>query len=583
MRVLRGQGPVITSVAAIVALATLIAAGNVSAQGVPAQGVPGFRPGTESERLAPPLQPRATPEISVPQGTGQVIPPEAEAIKFTLSAVTIQGSTVYSDQDLLPLYQEFLGKEVTLGDVYRLAAALTLKYREDGYVLSKAVVPAQRVRDGVVAITTIEGYIDGIKIEGNEWVKDRVLAYVEKVLEKRPLNITDLERYLLLANDAAGITARSVIRPSPSNHGASELTVITEYNPIAASVSRDNYGSKYIGPLTDTFDVTTKSLSGWGDRISLKEVRGHPLHTMQLRQINTALPIGNEGLTLNFEASTARSRPQYILGALDIETATDSRSGWLSYPIIRSRPQNLSLDFGFKHKNVGTDVFQTRQTTDKSASFFARSTYDVADSWEGVSVVSLTATRGGVPWFDLTDRDENSSRPDARRTALKYSGEVLRQQPIANGFGVTMGVSGQWSNDRMLASEEFSAGGRSYGRGYDSGEITGDQAVAAKLELTFDDAPDTWFLQRYQLYAFYDFAATWNLDDADNGSKHTGTGTERSTLASTGIGIRSKIQPWLSLDTEIAKPLTRVPGTRLTEQEDERKRPMLFMWLRFSY
>lgn len=575
MRIWRGIG---SALAANVVVSAVLIAGPVSAQ-----ERPGFRPGTESERLAPPLQPKAAPDISVPPGTGQIIPPEAEAIKFTLSAVTIQGSTVYGDQDLLPLYQELLGKEVSLGDVYRLAAALTLKYREDGYVLSKAVVPQQRVRNGSVLITVIEGYIDGINVEGDEWVRGRVLAYVEKVLEKRPLNIADLERYLLLANDAAGITAKSVIRPSPKNHGASELTVIAEHNPIAAAVSRDNYGSKYIGLLTDTVDLTTKSLTGWGDRISIKEVRGHPLDTMRLRQLNTALPIGNEGLTVNFEASYARSRPIYILGPLEIETFTDARSGWLSYPIIRSRPQNLSLDFGFKHKNVGTDVFSTRQTTDKIANFFARGTYDVADAWDGVNVVSVTATRGGVPWFDLTDRDAASSRPDARRTYQKYTAEMLRQQQIANGFGVTLGMTGQWSSDRMLSSEEFSAGGRSYGRGYDSGEITGDQAVAAKLELTFDDMPDTWFMQRYQLYAFYDFAATWNLDESDNGSGHTGTGTERNTLASTGLGVRARIQPWLSLDTEIARPLTRVPGTRLTEREEERKGPMLFMALRLSY
>ncbi|HIF33642.1 MAG TPA: ShlB/FhaC/HecB family hemolysin secretion/activation protein, partial [Planctomycetaceae bacterium] len=73
----------------------------------------------------------------------------------------VDGSTVYSGRDLLPLYENFLGSEVSLTDVFQIARRITVKYRGDGYILSRAVVPAQQIQAGVVTIDVVEGFVSG--------------------------------------------------------------------------------------------------------------------------------------------------------------------------------------------------------------------------------------------------------------------------------------------------------------------------------------------------------------------------------------------------------------------------------------
>ena len=89
-------------------------------------------------------------EPIIPEGDEVVPPSESEAIKFVLSGILVEGSTVYDEPEFLPLYESMLGEEVSLGDIYRLAGRISAKYRGDGFILSRAVVPAQRIRDGLV-------------------------------------------------------------------------------------------------------------------------------------------------------------------------------------------------------------------------------------------------------------------------------------------------------------------------------------------------------------------------------------------------------------------------------------------------
>src|SRR6185503_17583679 len=101
----------------------------------------------------------------------------------------VTGSTVYTPEQLAPIYKDRLGKQVTLLDVYQIAAAITAKYRSDGYVLSQAIVPQQQIRAGVVQIQVIEGRINRITIRDEDKITsyNYLLRYAEKIKESQPL------------------------------------------------------------------------------------------------------------------------------------------------------------------------------------------------------------------------------------------------------------------------------------------------------------------------------------------------------------------------------------------------------------
>src|SRR5262245_44067663 len=111
----------------------------------------------EAPRPQPPTPP---PELEVPELRlpGRA-PPGAEEMQFTLQNLVIEGSTVYPPATLEALYADRLGQRVSVQKIFEIAAAIETKYREDGYILTRAVVPAQRIEGGIVHIRVVEGYV----------------------------------------------------------------------------------------------------------------------------------------------------------------------------------------------------------------------------------------------------------------------------------------------------------------------------------------------------------------------------------------------------------------------------------------
>jgi hemolysin activation/secretion protein len=62
------------------------------------------------------------------------------------------------------LYEEHIGKDITLDFPWTLADAITSKYRDQGYFLTRAYVPEQDIKGGVITIKIIEGYIGQVDL-----------------------------------------------------------------------------------------------------------------------------------------------------------------------------------------------------------------------------------------------------------------------------------------------------------------------------------------------------------------------------------------------------------------------------------
>ena len=125
---------------------------------------PSELPGRERERFAqrptPQAQP-AGPAITLPS---TVAPKGAEKVFLRVRGVRITGSTVYTAEQLAPLYADLINQRVPLTAIYALAQRITAKYGNDGYVLSRAMVPPQQLNPSgaIIHIEIAEGYIDKV-------------------------------------------------------------------------------------------------------------------------------------------------------------------------------------------------------------------------------------------------------------------------------------------------------------------------------------------------------------------------------------------------------------------------------------
>ena len=173
---------------------SLTAASSATAQIRPT--IPGaVEPGRQFERVQPPITvPQADLEFSIPTPRRTTKPQGSDDLKFTVQDVAIEGNTLFYKAALAPLLAPVLGREITVRDLRAVADAIELKYRTAGYVLTRAIVPPQRVGNGAFRIRVIEGFIKAIVVEGaSPSTKARIVSKLETLID-RPAQLGIMER-----------------------------------------------------------------------------------------------------------------------------------------------------------------------------------------------------------------------------------------------------------------------------------------------------------------------------------------------------------------------------------------------------
>ncbi len=533
----------------IVCLALLFSqsASAFDAAAVAAQIPSLFDAGQVSKRLnASPTLPAATASV-----THQLKPEtpiqSAQKISFKLTKIILSGNTVFTDAQIAAIYQAKLNTTITLSDLQQITEEITKKYREAGYVLSRAILPPQQIKKGVVKIQIIEGYINNVSINGDAGpAKKLLLEYAEKAKRSHPMQIADLEHYMLLANDLPGYKVAAILNPSTTTSGAADLVLNVTRSRVAFMTSYDNYGTRYLGPQQVTASGSVYSLIAGGSMDLFRAVettRGRDLHYGEYLHTQ---PIGSNGLNLSVDANYTQTQPGFVLTPLLIVARNATGYMDLSYPVIRSRSTNLYLHSTANYQNVTSTILSSPFYQDRIRSIIVGGAFNHLDHWFGLNTVSLDIEHGFPIWGAHTHTLQ--SNPFGRTVFTKENLTLARLQQINARFSLLGSVHGQYSNEPLLATEQFIYGGTDYGRGYDPSAIVGDRGAAGKLELRADTSPELRFLQAVQYYAFYDAGIIWNINETNL--------PLRQTAMSTGVGARINFMNHLSGNVYVAKPLT---------------------------
>ncbi|MCJ7601493.1 MAG: hypothetical protein MUO63_08310 [Desulfobulbaceae bacterium] len=504
-------------------------------------------PGQIEKQFKAPVTPKSVLEPVIPEFDGKEAPPEqAGKITFVLSGITVGGSTVYQPADFEPLYKQYLGRHVSLLQIYEIARAITAKYRNNGYILSRAIVPPQKIRNGIVHIKIIEGYINKIIIEGGRRDSRNLFErFGEKITQSIPLQIKILERYLLLADDLPGTAVQSVLRPAQNEQGASELVISVTQKMVQGSLGLDNRGSKYIGPVQLATLIDLNSLFTLSEKSRFRYI-ATPEDSEELRYFDFLHEemLDAEGTKITLQASRVLSEPGYSLDPLEVKGASTTFAAAVSRPFIRSRAKNFGLYCNFSYRESKNDMLDSKLFEDRLRVVRLGGSYDFVDSFKGINLIALEISKG-LNIFNNTDRTDDQSRANGRSDFFKSTADLFRLQRLSSHCNLLIAATGQYAPHSLLSSEEFSLGGAQFGRGYDQSEINGDYGAAGKLELQYSGSPDLPYLKAWQFYGFYDGGAVW--EDIDH---------ERQSLTSAGIGVRFNLTDWMSGYVELAKPLT---------------------------
>ncbi|MCB9963739.1 MAG: ShlB/FhaC/HecB family hemolysin secretion/activation protein [Rhodospirillales bacterium] len=547
---------------AVFGLGLLLMSSSVLAQSLPESALSTAEPGRAFEQFKEESLTRPfSPVIQIEDAMTDAAPANAERVKLKLSSLNLKGVSVYTEADLNHIYDAKLGQTVSLKDVYDIARQLKLKYRNDGYLLAQVVVPPQTIENGLVELQVVEGVIDSVTIQGEESAStDLIRRYANQLTMGQALNARDLERQLLLINDLPGISARSVLSPSPNRTGAADLRIMIERDPFDAQVGVNNYGSRYLGPVQLSAAASVNNrLFDMNERLSAQIVTApktaNPFdYELGYIGLSYQQPIWNKGTVLEAFYGHTDTEPGFDLKQFDVKGRSNYVSLKLEHPFLRSRAQNLYGRVLFDWRDVTTaNNLPEPSRHDHIRALRAGMRYDLLDTLLGVGVNAIDLELAhGLGLFGASDKsDANLSRTFGDPDFFKATIALQRLQRLSRDINLLVSGQGQWAAQSLLASEEFGVGGMmGIGRGFDPSEIVGDDGIAGKIELQWN-RPVAWSLvQDYQVFGFFDAGHVWNGDASTSALKE-------ETATSAGLGLRAKVTDKVKADLTLAIPLNR--------------------------
>lgn len=470
-----------------------------------------------------------------------------EKIRFKLTKVIIKGNTVYTDEQLQTIFQPYINTVISLAKLQDLVKEVTKKYRRDGYLLSRAIILPQVIKDGVVAIQVVEGFISEVTLQGDLGMSKVLFEkYGQHLTKEKPFQASVLERDMLLMNDTPGFTVKAVIRPSKTVPAGAELVLVTERQKGSGYISYDNFGTRFIGPQEITLSGSLYSTFFPGDINTLRYVTVPHSTELELIEYTHTHPIGINGLRFTLGGNYTATHPLFTLAPLDVFGRSFYAFTDFSYPLLRSRTGNIFVHTALNYENIVSTILGAPFYDDRLRSLVIGGNADGIDRWNGINNIGIELEQG----FDILGAEKHvrQSRPLGVPNFTKVSFTGSHLQWFTQRFAIFGAIEGQYALNPLLAAEQFAYGGSDFGRGYDPSQIVGDDGIGAKVELRWNASPAWKYLQAIQPYVFYDAGKIWNRDGVS-------LPAEQSAM-STGVGARFIFMPSLTGNFYIAKPLT---------------------------
>lgn len=505
----------------------------------------------------------STAQPRVTQGLESTMAPaEAAQVILSVERIEVVGSTVYDPAELATDTEIVTGQTVPLTDVFAVAAAITARYRNDGYSLSRVIVPLQELdADGaVIRLEVVEGYVEEVRWP-DELSRYRNFFdyYTAKITAARPFNVKTAERYLLLASDLPGFDFDSTLVPSETTPIASVMVVeVEEYDRFSGYASVSNHGVEASGPYQGSVGGSLYNALSVHERIDLAFTAAGPSENGQaeLHYVSWGYEqaITAEGLTVFFDGNYGDGEPgTESLLALGYETKGLNLSGGLKYPIIRSRPFSLFGLLAFDFKNSESFNLGVKATEDRLRIVRGELLIESADERGGINLIELGLHKG-IDGLGSTKNDNTlASRLGGQVDFFKFTAEASRRQKLPRNFELFGQLFVQLADDALLSSQECGYGGQTYGRGFDSSLITGDQCLLASLEIRRNlpvSGPLAKWVSYAQPYAFIDYGHIWNINPP-------GGTPEYDDGSSAGVGLRfggEKLQHNVAVSTVVLRP-----------------------------
>lgn len=486
-------------------------------------------------------------------------PPQLKAEIIKLNKIVFSGNTIFKSSDLEKYISQFRKKDLTINNIKNITILITNLYKSRGYITCFAYIPEQKITDNTLQINIFEGKIGEININGTKWVKKSYLKnsiLKSNDLEKNKIfNINNLKNSINKINNISYLKGHVNIEKG-KKAATTDITLnIKEKAPLSLRTSLDNQGRDLIGIHRRSLFLTNNNLTGFGD--SLSGGLSFASRTFGAMS-NYSMPLGPKGTEFKAGYSFSNVNIGGAFEALKMKGTSHFLSFGITQPVYKKDNFSLISDISFDSTNSKTTLLDSITTQDYKARVLRLGINGYKEDKSG-RLLSRAEISAGLPVLGgsaLSEYGIGSSK------FIKFKTNLIRVQKLPfNSMGIFR-ISGQFTPDTLLPSEQILLGGMNTVRGFSEGLLVGDVGYNAGFEIRkgISILPDInipykknkkltiKLKNKIQLAAFYDQGLAKTIHNKKRLSY-------TNFLQGVGIGLRCSLSKFLMGNIDLGIPL----------------------------
>ena len=537
-----------------------------------------FRDETLAKPAAP--KPAAAVDASAVVGAGGAVKALNDSgPKMRVKSYLITGLTALPEEDAQQFLAAYADKDLGVEGLNSVAERFEQWLREKGLFTARAYVPPQDIKDGKVDLRVLEGRLEGIDVKrtaGTRLSEESLAQTLAQALPVgAPLEQELLERGLLLANDLPAISARAVLVPGNELGGARVLIEAAQGPVLTGTVDLDNGGNRYTGEWRAGASIAINDPLGRGDQWTL---RASGSEGSSLLRAGYVTPFGTEGWKAGVNLIDSRYKLCCVAeaGALDSEGGATAVSVFASYPLIRSRMNNLTLSTSAAQRAFNNRAGGVSTSDKKSDSFSLGFNGDRSDvqglvGLGGYTTYSALMTSGKV-LADVLPGDQSQGSFD------KWGLQVAHLMRVSKQSAVYGSVSAQWAGKNLDSSEKFVLGGQQGIRAYPTGEAAGDSGWLVNLEYRHE------LNNQWGVVGFVDYGSVQQRHSVFDGWNSANPSMVNNyDLAGAGASLAWSPAQGRQVTLTLANRIGDNPGRSATGNDSDGKADSARLWLQSSF
>lgn len=447
------------------------------------------------------------------------------------------------------LQSEFLGQPLSMAQLNRIVTTINKSYQTTDFPLVDAYLPQQDITGGHVQIVVREGVLGEVKVEG---AKRSDPNYMKRQVRLQPgerINTSQISSDVAWLNENP-IRNVNVVYERGKKEGTSDLVLQTkESNPVKAYVGYANSGLRSTGLNQISGGLSWYQMLGTEQSLSYNFTGNQELDQLRAHALVWDIPLPwrhrLQLLGVYVDSSTESGQAGGMVGVTGKNTQLSAAytvplaSAWSKM----THKATAALDY----KSTTSDILFGGQA-------FSKNTAEVFQFRLGYNTTitdKLGYTRFGISAIYSPGNvlgHNNYAAFDSLRAAsqAKYwyaKAELDRLVRLPLGFSALLHTATQYSNTRLLPTEQMLAGGYQTVRGFNESAVRGDRGIIANLELNLPMLHLAKIAGKHadnlNTFVFYDFAYLESVGDFAS--------EPNVNLQSAGVGMRYSLNDNLDL------------------------------------